>query len=455
MFSKVGIEAGREHVPDLWSVPALGGAERRLVARASGAGCSPDGALIAYTRYLEDGRRPLWVSRADRLDEHRLIADRGFVPRWSPDGQRIAWTTSDPEGGLGDVWIASASLEERRQVTTPPAQMYGLAWLDAQVIVYAVRRDGQFRLERVRLPAGEVDTVVAGVGSYVSPSVSPDGRSLAFTHLSPVRDLRLASATTDDEGVRLTRGERHSWPRLSPSGRRVASVTDTLDGTPQLYVTDLETGYRQRVSDRPAAYPAWIGDDRVAYLSSDGARQTTEVRAVDLTTGSNAQWTTFEGDAALLDVAPGGTRVAVVLTQRSRMRIVVRDTVSSQDRIIAEDSEVDGLRWRTDQAVAWSGSPAPPAPRSHGVWVTDLESGGVRSVAQDGYGPVWDGQRGLYLSRPRGDARTAGLWHLADLDGLARRIRSRRRIEHYDMVRDRLIFAVETSQSQLYTVAVR
>ena len=250
VFSRYRTGSDGSRLPDLWKVSAFGGTPVRYIPEASGAGFSPDGAWVAYTQHGADART-LVVSPAGRLDERREVSTPGFTPRWSPDGKWLAYTTSYPEGGHGDVWIVSPSLTERRRLTTQSAQMYGLAWSgDSGSIVFSTKVGDAFQLQRVSLTEGSIEHVTRGVGVYSSPTISSDGRLLAFTVFRPVRDL-LYAQPHDSAVNALTANESHRWPRLSPSGRRIASVVLRSATDEYLHVINLDTAENRRVSDVP------------------------------------------------------------------------------------------------------------------------------------------------------------------------------------------------------------
>jgi Tol biopolymer transport system component len=103
---------------DLWVVPASGGPPKLFIEEAGGAGFSPDGRYVAYTKYLA-GRKALWISPLDKLDQHTEAVPEGFVPRWSPDGRWLAYTTANPNEGDGScVLHPSGRTRDNRE---PPA----------------------------------------------------------------------------------------------------------------------------------------------------------------------------------------------------------------------------------------------------------------------------------------------------------------------------------------------
>ena len=369
VFSRYRTGPDGSRFPDLWKVSAFGGSPVRYIPDASDAGFSPDGAWVAYTRHAF-ASRTLVVSPTDRLDERREVSALGFTPRWSPDGKWLAFTTSYPEGDAGDIWVVSATLVERRQLTHQSEQMYGLAWsADSASIVFAGRVGNAFHLQRVSLDGGPTEPLTSGVGDYVSPTISLDGRSIAFTLLRPVRDV-LSAQPPDSAAKALTANESHRWPRLSPSGRRMASVVLRSATDEYLHVMNLDNGESRRVSDVPATYPCWIDEDVLAYLAVGGS----EIRRVDLRSGENSTITRLSRSVTWLAIRPGASEAAFVVTAGAGAgeQIVLRSLTSHRESVIGSGGELEQLRWRPDgHVLAWSGPRVAGDAATHGVHVVE------------------------------------------------------------------------------------
>ena len=198
----------------------------------------PDGVHFLYfVRSFEDGRRGIYVGRADRTAEApgaRLIESEHaalYVPMESDSVGAVL--TVVPDG----VQIQRFDASARRLVGHP-------------------------QLVNVR----------AGVGTPWAPAMIGASRgTLAFAATSLSRGTRLMSAARDGSDVRiLSERESYNWPRLSPDGTRVAlQRVDGLRGTPNLWVKDLTRGTETRVTSSPnhGALPVWSPrGDRLAFL---------------------------------------------------------------------------------------------------------------------------------------------------------------------------------------------
>lgn len=452
VFARYRTGEDGSRLPDLWQVSRFGGEAQRMLEGASGAGFSPDGEWVAYTRFTADGT-PLWLSRVSALDEYRELAPTGFAPRWSPDGSWLAYTTSNPQRGPGELWLVRPSDLERRQLTELPQQMYGLTWArDGRSVVFAARYQGLFHLWQVSTSGGYVAPLTTGLGEYTSPTVSPNGKRLVFCSSRPVFTLTGTIEPAGSAVVEVDQPEHHSWPRLAPSRWQVASVINRPDFDESLYLTDLETRKQLRLSDRPARHPCWIGDDEVAYLQPAADGRSTEVRVSNVATDLRFSWTSFTGMASWLAVHPDRTRLAVVLTSPGGgERIVVRDLRDLHDQVVVAGGRYQCLRWVPGgDELSWSGPEDAGDRASNGVWLATLGATAPIQLAADGYGPCWGtDRRAVFFSRIGPEA---GLWRLELSDHRLTRVRPWGDVTAFDLVGERLFFIRTAGRSQIYSM---
>jgi serine/threonine protein kinase/Tol biopolymer transport system component len=104
--SELLIGTGPEVEMQLWILPLVGGAPRRLGnLLGHDAVWSPSGETIAYAKGTD-----LYLVRSDGSEPHKLVTLEGFVqlPRWSPDGKRLRVTVKDPKALMWSLWEVSA-----------------------------------------------------------------------------------------------------------------------------------------------------------------------------------------------------------------------------------------------------------------------------------------------------------------------------------------------------------
>jgi TolB protein len=173
--------------------------------------------------------------------------------------------------------------------------------------------------------------------SVMSPVWSPDGRRIAYVSFENgnseifVQELR--------SGVRQRISGRagvNSAPAWSPDGRFLALVLSREAGNLDVYTLDVANQVLTRLTRNPAidTEPAWSADGDAIYFTSDrsGGPQIYKVGA----SGGRAERTTFEGSYnARARVSPDGEeRIAVVHLDRGNYRIAMVDLERSVTQVL-------------------------------------------------------------------------------------------------------------------------
>ena len=280
---------------------------------------SPDGAQIIYTRgwidKINDKRESaLWIMNVDG-SRNRMLT-KGSGARWSPNGDRIAYTaTGEPKG----------------------SQVF-VRWMDAEGATSQVTH---------------VDQAPNGV------AWSPDGKQLSFTML--VED-------------------RNTWPIKMPKAPAGAKWTETPCIVERLHYRQdrngfVDNGYRQTfVVPASGGTPRqltsgnsdqsgndWTPDGKSILFSGNRAEDAeyqwreSEIYAVDVATGDVRQLTHHKGPDANPSISPDGKRVAYLGTDWSRAswlqsKIYVMNIDGSSSRLVSGDFDRPpaDVRWSAD-----------------------------------------------------------------------------------------------------------
>ncbi|HSB36500.1 MAG TPA: winged helix-turn-helix domain-containing protein [Thermoanaerobaculia bacterium] len=452
VFSRFRSGEDGTHLPDLWRVGSMGGAPRLWIPGASGAGFSADGKLVAYTRH-DRGVHPLWGGPPDRPAEHAEIAPTGFVPRFSPDGKWLAFTTSDPNGGLGHLLVRNLASKETKALFEEPEQLYGITWLaDNETLIFAGRQRGRFILWMAARTSSRPDPLTLGIGDFSSPTASPDGQTLLFSHGSDLSNLYFAR-TAAGEGRRLTNDDYHQRPRLSPDGRYVASVLSRTDTDDVVVLTEVSSLRRTTLSEGAAHDPCWVDSSTVAYLV-DAPEGSTDVLAIDISTQTRRVLTRFpfrtKSFAAFRDLK----RVAIEEPLAAgRRALLVRDLDTGREARLAEGLVYDGIRFSPDgSTLAWSGPAETGSAETNGVFVLGA-GGSPRRIAADGHEPAFSADGSTVFFARLGDF--GGLWKVAASGGVATRIRPfDRGVYHFDVAGERVLWAQAGGRNQIFSVTL-
>jgi Tol biopolymer transport system component len=183
---------------------------------------SRDGAWIVYVAFPS---LTLWRARADGTERLQLTVSPLEIahPRWSPDGERIAFMARSP----------------------------GRPWR-----IFAMPSTG-----------GQPAPLADGQGEETDPTWSPDGRRILFAHALgkrpsarlTLRVLDLAAGRTSE----LPGSVGKYSPRWSPDGRHVAALPADWQ---KLLVLDLETERWSEWATGDVGFPTWSRDGTHLYF---------------------------------------------------------------------------------------------------------------------------------------------------------------------------------------------
>ena len=189
---------------------------------------SPDGQWIAYVSFPG---RELWKCRRDGSD--KVLLEDGLVtymPRWSPDGKRLAFAAVRK-----GVWA-----DPHRIFTIPAA-------------------------------GGKAEPVKGASGPGFDPNWSPDGKKLVFAPLRddvvPKQDRHVSIVDPETGQVQMVPGSENMFSaRWSPDGKHLVALRDDLVHSA---IYDFET---QHWADLDAdvfgffGFPTWSKDSKYVYL---------------------------------------------------------------------------------------------------------------------------------------------------------------------------------------------
>lgn len=240
---------------------------------------------IAATRilYKSDARTGvddgLWMVDADGENASRVVKSTGIVqsPVWHPDATRIAFT--EMKDHVGAIILMTLGTGTRTTVPTTTAAMnFSLAFAPGGESATFARatEDGTdlFRVDIARRCCVSRLTNDRKLADNLSPTYSPDGRTIAFVSSAGGRP-QIYAVDADGTNRRLlvpddygNAGESQA-PEWSPDGTKIAFHRDVTGGR-QIHVFDVARGTVRAVTSAGRNEDAsWAPDSRHLVFKSN------------------------------------------------------------------------------------------------------------------------------------------------------------------------------------------
>ncbi len=346
-----------ENKLELWTLSILGGAPRKLSDEGWAASVSPDGSKIVFLKspsaYGDTGLE-IWLMGTNGGEQKKLVPASGNVlsfPVWSPDGHSIAYLKQQYD------WYASAASIElldlgqgkEKTVFTDPRLDVGLRWLPDGRLLYVMfelppnQHSSNIFASMLNSATGTfegaAERITSGEGLIGQPSITADGKRLAFNRVNSQLDVYVSefSAKTAKASTprRLTLDDADDLPfDWMPDSKAVIFISNRT-GKPNIY--------RQRIDETSAEMLVSGPEDKeICRLSPDA----TQILYLASTAGEDAAKTSrvmrapLDGGAPQAVVAAPG--IGNVACSRAPASICIYSQQSSTQLVFTAFDPVNG-----------------------------------------------------------------------------------------------------------------
>jgi TolB protein len=170
-------------------------------------------------------------------------------------------------------------------------------------------------------------TIMESADPIMSPAWSPDSRQLAYVSFENNRSSIWVQTLRTGNRFRVSSEPGiNGAPSFSPDGRKLVITLGGVDGNPDIYVLDINSRRKTRLTTHRAidTEGSWSPDGEYIYFTSDrsGGPQVYRIPA----SGGTPERVTFEGSYnARPRLSPDGKKLAMVTNDRGNFRIAVMD----------------------------------------------------------------------------------------------------------------------------------
>ena len=316
----------------IWFLPYPNGQARRITNDLSAYGdvslsLTADSSTIATIQQVTASG--IWITEPNQDERQARLAVKTNLPEsvvWTPDG-KIVYASRTGENW--DIWMANRDGSDSKQLTSDVfVDQQPSVSPDGRYIAFQSNRSGGRNIWRMDADGTNLKQLTENATEDAAPVCSPDGRFVVFMSDRSGKQAIWKVGIDGGPPVQLT--DRVSQlPSISPDGKLIAYFyTDDQANQPKLAMIPFEGGEPVKTLDLPSSVQpiafAWMPDGRsVAYLDNASGILNVWSQAID--SSARKQLTNFKSEFVINFAISPEEEIAAYRVSVTRDIVLIKD----------------------------------------------------------------------------------------------------------------------------------
>jgi dipeptidyl aminopeptidase/acylaminoacyl peptidase len=301
VFSPAGDNVAYLREGHLWTVPVIGGKERKMFeirGNVSAPQWSPDGSQLVFASTRGDhGFITIYDPRSNRFRFLSPSIDRDVAPRWSPDGKRIAFVRlfNINDSFAADrerlqpwaIWVVDAQSGNGKEIwrsgnTDNDSYSGGQSntfwqWVAGDRLLFSSEKDGWAHLYSISAEGGALTALTPGNYEVENIAFSPDKSFVVFSTNNGDIDRRHLWRVSVAGGApeQITKGDGiEMYPALFNNARQIAFFHSTARDPFLPFIASIDGSSMKPLAPQalPRDFPSakLVPPEQVIFKAADG-----------------------------------------------------------------------------------------------------------------------------------------------------------------------------------------